>query len=342
MANKNAVLDFLKHNRTLRIGRDLYNKFSNKNLATQSYFSNIGNTPENVKIVCYELCKLVGIPERQMNALIKQPVTAKVAEEVVAKKEPSVEKLLLNFDENSNSNALASVLKSVGLEFNIPVFSKGPKGTNERKALLKSVKIETKAKTNKALDAEINKFSKGLVDVILAKKQALIETKLQALPEDQKQSIKIRDQFPFLKEKECPTVLKLLVADLITAHEVFVTNQPLLHKNASASDLKALCSKVVASYVEKKEAFAELEFYGKNKALLGVHPLFKQLEEEAAIVKMNVPELGKEIANLTSNINRNKKKETASKTPEDVKFYNDLHTNQQRLKDFVIAEQAKR
>lgn len=343
MATKQVVLEYLQHNRTLRDGRDLYNKFPQKNLAIQSFISRMANTERNLKVVCYELCKLVSISERQMNALLSQPISIKeVKPEVVLKKIISVEELLLNFDA-AKENDFNQIKKLLSIEIEVPEFTKGLLGTKERKEFLKEKGIETSETTNKGLDSEINTYLQSkLVEEIEAKKAALISSKLKELPKEQKQSIKIREQFPFLKDKECPRVLHLIVADLITAYEVFKETQPLLHEKASEADLKNLCKEVVASYIDRKEAFVELEYYHQNQALLGKHPIFEKLAQEDVIKKMSAQELAKKISNLIGNINKNKKKLKNAETEEKKLFYKDLIASQESLKEVALKEQATR
>ena len=82
---KDQVQDFIKTDRTMLGGINLYNKLPGKNLAYQRNLSRQPDTPQNLERLCYELCKLVGIPERNFKILMQQPVgTAKVSEKFKA------------------------------------------------------------------------------------------------------------------------------------------------------------------------------------------------------------------------------------------------------------------
>lgn len=347
MATKQVVLDFLKYDRSLLTGRNLYNKFPNKSLATQTYIANLPHSVKNLRVVCYELCKLVGIPERQMNALMNQPISIKTLEVLDNLPiEPTIAQMqerLLAFTPEIAVEEVAALKKFLNIEFKAPTFSKGLPGGNERQALANELSIEVLGKNQEDYDKAFEEYYKSLaIKTIEKAKQDLIEVKLQELNITTKESIKLRDQFPFLKNEDCPRILHLLVADLITAHEEFVTKQPLLHKNATEEQLKELVKDVKGSYITKKEIFEELEHYKNTQSLLGAHPLFEKLAQEEVILGLNTTELAKKSSNLTNNINRNKKKLKASENESDKEKYQVLVDRDISLKAIVDNELFKR
>ena len=128
---------------------------------------------------------------------------------------------------------------------------------------------------------------------------------MQALPQEVKASIKLRDQFPFLRQADCPDVLKVLVSDLISAYDTFKSAQPKLHDALDAQTAKKLVDTIKDNYVANKQAYAELEHYKNTSTILGEHPLFERLALKEEITKMATLELTKKIHSLTTNINRN-------------------------------------
>lgn len=342
MATKQAVLEYIKHDRNLLSGRNLYNKFPNKNLATQSYIANLPSTPSNIRTVCYELCRLVGIAERQMTALLLKKVVKKPVEESkeVIKFEPTtaqLEDILLDFTPEISEDKIQILKSFLNIKIETPVFSKMIQGNKERKQFVEELEIEVSGGKNEDYDVAIEAYSNQLVFEKIAKaKQVLIEARLKVLNPEIKQSIKIRTQFPFLRDKNCPKILQLLVADLISAWEKFKEKQPLLHKNATQEQLQLLVADVTGNYINRKEIFAELEHFSEMGILLGKHPMFKQLEQEEALIRLNAVDLSKKLSNLTSNINRNKKKLKTAESLESKKKYKDLIDDAINLK--VIAE----
>ncbi|WP_044403401.1 hypothetical protein [Lacinutrix sp. Hel_I_90] len=272
---KQQVEQYLKHDRSLMGGRNLYNKLPNKSLAVQNTLSRLTNNPKNIQIVCYELAKLAGIKERMLTILTQKPVVASTAKQKPEKEEAkplSPEDKLLAFNpENVDYKAAKALVKALGLK---------PK----------------------------NKKQDTIVKALVNSRATLVSKKLVELPQEVKASIKLRDQFPFLRETDCPNVLKLLVNDLITTYETFKTNQPKLHELLSDEAAQVLVDTVKDNYIENKQAYAELEHYKKNKAVLGEHPMFERIALKEEVTKMSTPDLTKKIHSLTTNINRNSSK----------------------------------
>ena len=299
---KAEVIHYLKHDRTLLGGRNLYNQLPMKNLAFQRQMARWIDTEANIERLCYELAKLVALPERLLKIYTQKPVEPVKEIEVVGagavepkKKDTTSDDLLLAFD---------------------PINTKW----NDGRSLAKSLKIEIKGRKK----AEI------WPDIIEARKK-LVAEQVNQIPADVKASIKLREQFPFLREKDCPDSLKLLVNDLITSYENFKENQPKLHELLQDEEAKALVDVVLTNYIENKEAWDELEHYKVNGEVLGKHPLFEELEEKERITKLETPDLAKEITNLVNKIGRNKKKDNT-----------ELVAKQEKLLVHAEAELAKR
>ena len=273
---KEQVLEYLQTDRTLLGGRNLYNNLPGKSLALQNSFARMTNTPANVSKVHYELAKHVGIPERQLNIYLQKPLVDKVA---AKKEEPPVKKEL-----SLKERLLSST--TITLDY------------NAAKVLVKELKI--KPKSRKKAD-----IYQALTDA----REKELDKQLSELPIEVKASIKLRDQFPFLREDNCPDSLKLLVSDLITSYEKFKEAQPKLHEVLPTAEAKALGDFVLENYIDNKMAWAELEHYKATGNILGEHPLFERLEAKEEISAMNAVDLAKKIKNLEINIGKNKKKE---------------------------------
>ncbi|MFI1770996.1 hypothetical protein [Thalassobellus citreus] len=330
------VEQYLKHDRTLVGGKNLYNKLPQKNKALQNAFSRFPNTQKNIDKVCYELAKAVGMPERILKMHTQNAVVAtpEVVEEVeVIDLLTAEDKLLLV---NPEADLVDLVKAAIALpEYSllnqlnpapIPNFSSGLPGNAERKALLRKLGVE-KPKGKKAdLDAEIQRFYiKAIEDAnvlavgnLLKAREQLVTTKINELPQEVKASIKLRDQFPFLSEPNCPDVLKIVVNDLITTYETFKENQPKLHELLGPAESKAIADTVTGNYIANKMAYNELEHYNTNKQILGAHPLFKRLELKEEISALDTDKLTKKINALTVNVSRNKDKPELLERDEDL------------------------
>ncbi len=109
--------------------------------------------------------------------------------------------------------------------------------------------------------------------------------------------VAMRDDFPFLKEKDCPIELKALVADKMTAFEEYCKGQNDLVKHSNGElvltdeEFQALTKKTVAAYEENRGIYDELNYYKAHGKVLGKHPLFKQLSLEREVNAMSQEEL---------------------------------------------------
>lgn len=273
--SKEAVINYLQTDRSLLGGRNLYNNLPNKSLALQGSFSRMPNNPDNVGRMHYELCKAVGITERQLAVFLQQPVQA-VSETKKAPPAPPV-------DLTPEEKLLA--------------FNKDTVDYFTAKGLLKDLDI--KAKGRKKED---------VYNALEAARLEKITQQVTELPIEIKAAVKLRDQFPFLREDTCPDSLKILVNDLITSYEAFKKAQPKLHELLSEADAAAIVDVVLENYIDNKEAWAELDHYKSTGNVLGAHPLFARLELKKEITELPTADLAKKIKNLEINIGKNKTK----------------------------------
>lgn len=147
-----------------------------------------------------------------------------------------------------------------------------------------------------------------IVDLSPAKILAKDKKKfLKEIPEEVLATIKVRDEFPFLKELDCPNELKILVADRITAYHNYVDAHKRLFEAVTDQDLLKACEKVVENYLENCEIWDELKYYKETGTLLKKHPVFAEQDRMKEIQAMATPELIKLKNSLVNNINRTKK-----------------------------------
>ncbi|QQV89991.1 hypothetical protein M1M27_gp47 [Cellulophaga phage Ingeline_1] len=275
--HKNAVIAYIEQDRTLSGGRNLYNKLPQKNMAIQGSFTRMPTNETNIRKVCYELAKAVGLPERNLNILLQKPIT-------------KPELTTVNTDAK-----VAQDLLSV----------------NDRLLLFTRETVDYKTAKAFIKELELKPVSNKKEDIYIALEDArvrLVDDKLFDLPENVKASIKLREQFPFLRESTCPDSLKLLVNELITAYDNFKTQQPNLHEALTEGDAAGIAANIVKNYIENKEAWNELEHYKANGTILGVHPMFERLQLKDDITALPTLDLVSKISNLKINIGKNSKK----------------------------------
>jgi hypothetical protein len=107
---------------------------------------------------------------------------------------------------------------------------------------------------------------------------------------------KLRDDFPFLNDANCPDELKVLVADKITAYKAYVKGQSDLVKHANGDlaleedEAKNLAAQVVENFEKNREIYEELNYYGIHGKILGNHSIFAALTLEREVCEMSTEE----------------------------------------------------
>lgn len=293
MSHKQRVLDFIKHDRTLTGAVNLYNSLPNKSLSFQASLTRMRATEANIKHIAYQLCKAVGLEERQMLALWNNKVLAKVEEE---KEEP---KLVIVTGTTGASSIAARLLS----------FAPKTAEWKDIQALAADVSETTERNANGRKKADLLEF-------IQAERENVLVEESKTVPVEVKKSIKLREQFPFLKEKDCPVILKALVNDLITTYDNYKAGRAQLFDSMTQEEEAILARGIVDNFIENKQIFEELEHYKNTGQVLALHPAFEQEKVKAELDKMTGEELNKKHNALRKNISTNNKKAEATEDPE--------------------------
>lgn len=119
--------------------------------------------------------------------------------------------------------------------------------------------------------------------------------------------VKLRDDFPFLNQPDCPLELKILAANKITAYHNYVHAHAQLFGCTNNQQQFEVVKKVVENYIENRLIYQEFDYYKKHKALLGLHPIFKIYKKNIAMRKLSPIALVKKQSNLNKAIARLKK-----------------------------------
>jgi hypothetical protein len=138
------------------------------------------------------------------------------------------------------------------------------------------------------------------------------------LPATQRRIINFRDEFPFLREPDCPIILKAMVADMFAAYDRYRESYARLGAGENVGESLQIAQTVVDSYLDNRAMWAELEYYKANGRLLGKHPVFEIeiLREEFALLP--AMELSKKIVSARSNISRWVKKRGDAKADQEM------------------------
>ena len=124
---------------------------------------------------------------------------------------------------------------------------------------------------------------------------------------NRKEQYKVRSQWPFLADPECPPELKLLISDKITIYSNCVKAYESL-ADVQENQLRDQLRILVTNFVDNHNIYRELQHYKKTKTTLGEHPIFAQIKRIKDLRNLNTMELFKKKKNLENNLWRNKAK----------------------------------
>jgi hypothetical protein len=96
-----------------------------------------------------------------------------------------------------------------------------------------------------------------------------------------------------LRLKECPAELKILVADMLSAHDLYLAGHAMLFSSSSNEQILQVCSQTVENYLENRAIWKELSHYKEHGAILGAHPLFDWVRRRDQIRQMAIAQLVK-------------------------------------------------
>ncbi len=100
----------------------------------------------------------------------------------------------------------------------------------------------------------------------------------------------LREEFPFLSDKNCPDEFKILAADKLTAYNLYKDTK----EKISSADPEKTSDEVFASlgevattaYAENQNIYKEFNHYKDTGEILGKHPIFKRLALQREIDSM--------------------------------------------------------
>lgn len=130
---------------------------------------------------------------------------------------------------------------------------------------------------------------------------------------------KLRDEFPFLSDKSCPDAFKILVADMLTAHENYVRAHNDLFNISDEKQAFEAADRLISNYLDNRAIWDELNHYKNSGQILGAHPYFAGQRRRKELSDMSVPDLINLKDRLEMNIWRNKKKMEDDPKPHLVK-----------------------
>lgn len=109
----------------------------------------------------------------------------------------------------------------------------------------------------------------------------------------------IREEFPFLNEKDCPEVLLVVVGKKMTAYKLYQAAHSKLEDiengtlTATEEEQSALAKEVEENYRENIALWDELNYYAQKHEFLGKHALFTEINSAKEVEFMKMDDLFK-------------------------------------------------
>lgn len=271
-------------------------KSKNNNAMALRTYNQKGYTPETLEAITYDLQQLHGIADKELRKkFIPQEEASKMEAEGTIS-EAAAALIVLNIAEADYHKELKPLACSLADELEVEL-------ADFKKETL--VTFLTEEKQN----------------LLKAEEEPKTENPFIEASDDAKAGLKIRDEFPFLKEEDCPDELKVLVSDKLTAYQNVLDARAELFKQKdgesfSEEEILEHCRAAVDNFQLNQEIYDELNYYKEEKEILGKHPIFAELVLEREINAMTGAEAQKEKTNLSSRISKAKKKAENAKTEE--------------------------
>lgn len=113
---------------------------------------------------------------------------------------------------------------------------------------------------------------------------------------------KLRERWPFLNERNVPVELQALVTQRITRWHEYDSLYRQLRDCSDIAELSNKAGQLLESYLDAQAIRRELDYYQRNRRILGKHPLMRHYQQLAKLRSMNVRALIHEQEKVKNNI----------------------------------------
>ena len=318
----------------------MYRKSPGKNFSTERFLNAAGFSKVNLENLVYDLKQLHGISDAQVRVAKAAP------------KKAEKPKLVIAFEDikNKTTEELTAFLNQEKISVpGIPSFSKGSAGNKERQQYVKDYNLVSESNKNKDLDIAIGEWIHSMVvqmavdyleptpeieniDIPGFSMATSKEEVFTTAPDEVKETVKLRDEFPFLNDPDCPEELYILVGKKFAHYNAYVKAHEALMVNLENEEtidgpkipmtpeqIFEFAKTAVENFELNQDIYAELNHYKETGEILGKHPIFTERKLKESVAVMSVPDATKRMSNLENYIRRDAKKRDAKKTTPEMK-----------------------
>ena len=153
-------------------------------------------------------------------------------------------------------------------------------------------------------------------NLFVAANKDLYDNLLREMNDTEKSGLKISEQYPFLRDENCPNEMKILIADAITSFHNFKDAHTELFEKVvqpkdtelSLDEIYDIAAKLLADFEINREIHAELEHFAKTGEILAEHELFADIKKNRELDALTAVDLTRKINNLKSQLSKKRKK----------------------------------
>ncbi len=113
---------------------------------------------------------------------------------------------------------------------------------------------------------------------------------------------RLREDWPFLNNPDCPPELQILVSKKITAYHTYVDAHKKLFDCTNLDEQFETVKQLTEAFIENQAIFRELNHYKQHNRPLGEHPLFEEYQKIKALRTLSPVEAFKKQEKLKHNI----------------------------------------
>ena len=261
---------------------ELYKETPEKSPAVEVKLNRIGFTDDGLANLLYDLQKVHGITDTEIHTAVS-PAELKVEEIKIA----SANVVKLQSVKRPNKKAIAAAQAIVD-------------DLKEELAILETPEVEEEEKVIQFVPAPkaentIEEVAEKVLPNTDVPDGGTEGNKFLAASELQP----IREEFPFLNDKDCPDVMFIVVGKKVSAYrrhqELHAKLQEALDGTIQLSeeDQKQLASDTQEAFAENRALYDELNYFNEHKEILGKHPLFRELVAKREVETMTMEQLAK-------------------------------------------------
>jgi hypothetical protein len=326
----------------------LYRQCPHKNAGQERFYNRAGYTAANLENLHYDLKKLVGVTEADIRKAKTIIILEKTRFVLVIDSNTNLKELTTDVLENYLKDNKVEILT-------LPNFEKGIPGNSQMKKYCKENEIETVSGKSEDLILAINSFYRANLEALVkdflhaaseldkalnsegfknvtdtndldikvateAKKNEVGATSKEEVftkaPDEVKEAVKFKDEFPFLLESDCPEEFHILTGKKFASYYAWVkahqhllvnivdTDQDASPINLTDTEVDELAVASVENFEVNDLIWKELNYYKETGKVLGKHPIFIERKLKESIDAMPVADAAKRLTNLDNYIRR--------------------------------------